>query len=241
MRRRPGHSLPELLITSVVVLLLLSVVAIVLSLAMRSRDRVDARVDLQLAAQEWLNRMADDLSAGARRRLFQDRCEIDVFQQAELLRFRAAPPFRYDAARGEALLDLGAPLGQPEPGWESSLAAVDFDRGQVLGVAPSGPSQLRLTFPEPPAEGDRVLVEYPVNHLLVYWREPATGVLRREWRDSAGATRLEVLNPPDRAPWVACERLAFTQVGVAVVRIELGVRGAGGATWRETLDISTAR
>lgn len=239
MRRPRAHTLPELLVTSAIVLLLFGLVAVVLSIASRSHERMDARVDLQLEAQDWLNRVGDDVAAGARHRLFPDRCEIDVFGRSELLRF--GEDFRYDAAAREAVIELDAPLGTPEAGWETALAAFNFDKGETLEARQEGPNRVRLRFRTAPTEGDRILVEYPVNHLLVYWREPDTGLLRRELRDSLGATRVEVLNPPDRRPAIRCERLQFAEPTTEVVRITVRALGPTGQSWQDSLDVSTAR
>lgn len=241
MRRPGGHTLPELLVTSTIVLLLFGLVALVLSIASRSHQRMDARVDLQLEAQDWLNRIGDDLSAGARRRLFPDRCEVEVYGRSELLRFRAGDPFQYDPGTREAVLDLAFPVGTAARGWETSLVAFNFDRGETLEARQEGPRRVRLRFPTAPVTGDRILVEYPVNHLLVYWREPATGLVRREVRDSLGATTVEILNPPDRRPFVRCEALEFAQPAVEVVRITARARGEAGQEWQDSLEVSTAR
>lgn len=241
MRRPRAHTLPELLVTSAIVLLLFGLVAVVLSIASRSHQRMDARVDLQIESQDWLNRLGDDLSAGARHRLFPDRCEIEIFGRSELLRFRNGDPFRYDAGTREALVELSAPLGTPDAGWETALAAFNFDRGEALEARQEGPRHVRLRFPTPPVEGDRIVVEYPVNHLLVYWREPATGILRRELRDSGGATTVELLNPPDRRPVIRCEALEFAEPATEVVRVRVRALGESGQAWQDGLDVSTAR
>lgn len=241
MRRARGHTLPELLVTSAIVLLLFGLVAVVLSIASRSHQRMDARVDLQIEAQDWLNRIGDDLSSSGRRRLFPNRCEIEVFGRSELLRFQNADPFRYDAGTREALVELTVPLGTPEAGWETGLAAFNFDRGETLVARQEGPRLVRLRFPTPPVEGDRILVEYPVNHLLVYWREPETGLLRREIRDSAGATTVEILNPSDRRPFIRCEALEFAEPATELVRISVQARGEAAQAWQDSLDVSTAR
>lgn len=238
MRRPRAHTLPELLVTSAIVLLLFGLVAVVLSIASRSHQRMDARVDLQLEAQDWLNRLGDDLSAGARHRLFPDRCEIDVFGRSELLRF--GQEFRYDAGTREAVVELAAPLGTPETGWETVLVAFNFDKGETLEARQEGPRTVRLRFPTAPSEGDRILVEYPVNHLLVYWREPDAGLLRRELRDSLGATTVEILNPPDRRPAIRCESLQFSEPATEVVRITVRAAGGTGQSWQDALDVSTA-
>lgn len=240
MRRSRAHTLPELLVTSAIVLLLFGLVAVVLSLAASSHRRTDARVDLQLQAQGWLNRLGDDLAAGARSRLFPDRCEIEVFSRSELVRFRTPAPFRCEPGAREAVVELGFPLGVPEPGWEFPVAAFNFDRGEALQAAREGARSLRLRFPTAPSEGDRILLEYPVDHLLVYRREPSTGLLRRELRNSLGETEVEVLNPPDRRPAVGCEALQFSQPAAGVVRITVRA-GSGSERWQDSLEVSTAR
>lgn len=241
MIRHRGHTLPELLVTSTVVLLLFGLIAIVLTIAARSQSRLDHRVDLQLEAQEWLSRLGDDLGGSARRRLFPGRCEMDSYARSELFRFDpASPDVQYDAAQKQAVFTLAHPVGEPEPGWEIPISAFNFDRGEVLTATRVDATHVRVTFPTAPQTGDRVLLEYPVNHLLVYWLDPATGVLRRELRDSSGSTAVELLNPPDRNPRVYCDGLELSEPQPEVVRIQVKARDDSGQAWTDKLDVSVS-
>ncbi len=233
---RRGHTLPELLVTSAIVLLLIGLVASILVISVRSSQRVDTGVDLQLQAHSWLDRLASDLAGCARHRFFADRCELDVFQCRELVRFD--PSSGYDAATRTAELQVAFSLGTPEKGWETPLAAFNFDRSEVLQIAPTGGRGLRLRFPTAPSTGDRILLEYPVNHLVVWWREPETGLVRREQRDSTGGTSVEVLNPAGRRPQILCQGLTFEEPLPRVARIGISVTGEQGAHWQDSLDVS---
>ncbi len=235
-RSRSGHTLPELLVTSGIVLLLMGLVASILVLSVRATQRVDTGVDVQLQAHSWLDRMASDLARCARHRFFPNRCELDIFQCRELFNFD--PSRGYDPATRTAEIQVAFPPGTPEAGWETPLAAFNFDRSEVLQVVPSGGRRLRLRFVTPPSAGDRVLVEYPVNHLVVWWREPETGLVRREHRDSTGATTVEVLNPAGRQPRILCQELGFEDPLPRVARIRIAVTGDRGVHWQDSLDVS---
>jgi hypothetical protein len=100
---------------------------------------------------------------------------------------------------------------------------------------------VRLRFPSHPSPGDRILVEYPVNHLVVYQREPETGLLTREVRDSAGSTHREFLNPPERRPRALCQTLSFEEPLPRVARIRIGVLGERDSAWQDSLDVSLSR
>jgi len=233
---RRGHTLPELLVTSGIVLILMGLVASILVLSVRATQRVDTGVDAQLQAHSWLDRMASDLAGSARHRFFPNRCELDVFQCREPFRFD--PAVGYNPATRTAEVQVAFPPGTPDQGWESPLAAFNFDHSEVLGVTPTGGRSLRLRFATPPSAGDRVLVEYPVNHLVVWRREPETGLLRREQRDSTGATAVEVLNPEGRQPRILCQQLTFEDPLPRVVRIRIAVTGERGVHWQDSLDVS---
>ncbi len=240
MRARPGgHTLAELLVTSAIVLLMLGLVAAILTISARSGARLDAGVDLQLQAQSWLDRLAGDLAASSRHRFFPNRCELDLFARSELFRFE--PGTGYAASTRTLLWEASVPVGAPDEGYETPLAAFNFEKGEVLEATALGGTKVRVRFPSPPSTGDRILVEYPVNHLVVYHRDPETGLLSREMRDSAGNTHREVLNPPHRRPQALCQGLDFEEPMPRVARIRIAVLGERGAAWQDSLDVSLSR
>ena len=240
MRTRPtGHTLIELLVTSAIVLLMLGLVAAILTISARSGARLDAGVDLQLQAQSWLDRMAGDLAASSRHRFFANRCELDVFSRSELFRFE--PGAGYEASSRTLTWEASFPVGTPDEGFETPLAAFNFEKGEVLQASAPGGATVRLRFPSHPSPGDRILVEYPVNHLVVYQREPETGLLTREVRDSAGSTHREFLNPPERRPRALCQTLSFEEPLPRVARIRIGVLGERDSAWQDSLDVSLSR
>ncbi len=240
MRTRPtGHTLIELLVTSAIVLLMLGLVGAILTISARSGARLDAGVDLQLQAQSWLDRMAGDLAASSRHRFFANRCELDVFTRSELFRFEPGPA--YQASSRTLTWEASFPVGTPDEGFETPLGAFNFEKGEVLEASTPGGATLRLRFPSPPSPGDRILVEYPVNHLVVYQRDPETGLLSREVRDSAGSTQRELLNPPERRPRARCQTLSFEEPLPRVARIRITVLGERDSAWQDSLDVSLIR
>ncbi|HXE72450.1 MAG TPA: hypothetical protein VNO81_07285, partial [Candidatus Nitrosotenuis sp.] len=210
----------------------------VLSLSSSAYSRLDTRVGLQLAAQAWLEAMAADLEAGARQRLFPGRCEVDLVARSDLFRFDPKDgAVVYDPVAQTALLSLSAPLGDPGEAWRLPLSAFNFDRGERLVAEALGGRQVRVRFPTPPRPGDRILVEYPVNDEIAWWREEETGVLWREWRDSSGATVLQAQNPVQARPRVLCQALSFSNPGAGRVLVETVAGTLEGQRWAARLEV----
>jgi hypothetical protein len=225
-----------------VVLVLLGLLALALQKSAETCRQIDRRLDLQLEAQSWLERMAADLQGSARQRLYPERCEMDIFSRSDLVAFDPKDPaLAFDPETRRAVLTLSAPLGTPEEGWRIPLAAYNFERSEQVAVRPLDERRLELTFASAPQKGDRILVEYPVDAEVAYWREAESGVLWREARDSQGATDLEALNPPGRQPRVLCQALAFNQPGPGRVAMSVTARSPDGQSWSASLEMTLGR
>ncbi|MEW6279443.1 MAG: hypothetical protein AB1758_12510, partial [Candidatus Eremiobacterota bacterium] len=210
MRRR-GWTLPEVMIAGSLALILFGLVAAVFHYTVGASNQTYVHLDVQLSCQEWLTRMADDVAQGQDRRLFANRCEVDILSYSELVRFDSNDPEQvYDPSARTLGLQLKVPLGQPEPPWNTAPAAYNFDQGARLEVRSLDSARIELVFPGPPRQGDRLVLNYPVQNLVTYWLDESTGRLHREERDSQGRTTLEVLNPAGRSPDILCRGLRFT-------------------------------